>query len=62
MEEIAVDDGAQLRHRQFVVSADQVLDLEAAVLADGLQRSDDVGNVAVARERQQQPFIGDEAP
>ena len=36
MEEITVDDGAQLRHRQLVVSAHQVLDLEAAVLADGL--------------------------
>src|SRR5436190_3254252 len=62
VEQIAVDDGAQLRHRQRVVAAHQVLDLEAAVLADGLQRSDDVGEGAVAvRERQQQPLIGDDA-
>src|SRR5215207_7861563 len=35
--EIAVDDGAKLRHRQLVAAAHQILDLEAAILADGLE-------------------------
>jgi len=51
MEEIAVDDREQLRHRQLVVAADQVFDLEAAVLADGRQRCDDVGDAAAVGER-----------
>src|SRR3954469_18728814 len=62
VKQVAVDDGAQFRRRQRVVAAHQVLDLEAAILADGLQRADDVGEGAIAvRERQQQPFIGDDA-
>jgi hypothetical protein len=62
MMEIAVDDGAQLRHRQRFVAAHQVLDLEAAILADRLQRSDDVGDrTAGIGEWQQQPFISDDA-
>src|SRR5580698_10516904 len=42
VEQIAVDHAAQLRRRQRVVAAHQILDLEAAVLADRLQRRDDV--------------------
>src|SRR6476659_5886153 len=52
MKQIAVDDGAKLRHRQLVVSAHQIPDLETAILADGLQRCDDVGDVAAVGEWQ----------
>src|SRR5215472_17165294 len=41
MKEIAVDDAAQFRRRQGVIASHQVSDLEAAVLADGLEGSDD---------------------
>src|SRR5207302_9925008 len=61
MEEIAVDDGAKLWYWQRVVAPHQVPDLEAAVVADGLQRGDDMGDLAALRERQQQPLIGDDA-
>src|SRR6267154_2146310 len=43
--EVAVDDGAKFRHGQLVASAHQILDLETTILADGLQRRDDVGHV-----------------
>src|SRR5258708_27042567 len=45
MKKIAIDDGAKPGHRQLVVSTHQILDLEATVLADGLQRCGDVGDV-----------------
>src|SRR5260370_32911623 len=62
MENIAIDNRSKLRHRQLVVSTHQILDLEATVLADGLQRRDDVGDVAAARERQQQPPLRNDSP
>ena len=58
MEEIAVDDGAQRRQRQLVIAADQVLDLEAAVFADGLQRCDDVRDAAIVGERKLSASLG----
>src|SRR5689334_12002870 len=61
MIEVAIDDGAQFRHRQRVVATHQILDLEAAVLADGLERSDDVVDLTTVGGRQQQPLIGDDA-
>jgi hypothetical protein len=38
--------------------AHQIVDLEAAVDADGLVGADDLLDVAAAAERQQQPLIG----
>src|SRR5690348_16841468 len=61
VEKILVDDAAQFRRRQRVVAAHQVLDLEAAVLTDGLQRCEDVGDFAVIGEWHEQPLIGDDA-
>src|SRR5258708_37083988 len=58
MKEVAIDDGAKFRHRQLVASAHQIPDLEATILADGLQRRDDVSDVAAVGERQQHPVIG----
>ena len=60
MEEIAIDDGAERGCRQCVAAAHQIFDLEAAILADGLQGGHDVGDVGAVGERQQQSLIGDE--
>ena len=53
MEKVAIDDGAKFWHRQLVVAAHQIVDLEATFIADGLQRRDDMGDLAAFRERQQ---------
>ena len=42
MEKVAIDDGAKFRHRQLVVAAHQIVDLESTFFADGLQRRDDM--------------------
>jgi hypothetical protein len=59
MEQVAIDDGAQFWRRQDIVSPHQVLDFEAAVFADGLQRGNDMRDFTAFRERQQQPLIVD---
>jgi hypothetical protein len=60
VEEIAVDHAAESWARQGVVAPHQIPDLEAAVLADGLQRRDYMSDAGAVRERQQQPLIGDD--
>src|SRR5712664_4881592 len=60
VEKIAIDNGAKLRRWQGVISPHQILDFKAAVFADGLQRRDRMSDTATFRERQQQPFIGDD--
>jgi len=61
VEQVLIDDGAKLRSRKGVVPPHQIPDLEIAVFTDGLQRRNDVSNIAAIGKRQQQALICDDS-
>src|ERR1700731_4021605 len=50
VEEVAIDNGAQLRRRQRVISPHQILDFKSAVFANRLQRGDNMRDMAPVGE------------